>query len=35
MAASDGSAVPRWWIVVFLVLALGAGYVTLLALGGV
>jgi hypothetical protein len=34
MAAADGSDVPLWWVVVFLVLALGAGYLTILAVGG-
>jgi len=34
MAAEDGSDVPLWWIVVFLALALGAGYLTVVAVGG-
>jgi hypothetical protein len=34
MAADDGSGVPLWWVVAFLVLALGAGYLTILAVGG-
>jgi hypothetical protein len=34
MAASDGSSVPLWWIVVFLVLALGGAYLTIVAVGG-
>ncbi|MFC7204780.1 hypothetical protein ACFQJC_14780 [Haloferax namakaokahaiae] len=32
MAESD--SIPFWWIVLFLLLALGAGGVTVLAVGG-
>ena len=33
MAASD-TAVPRWWIILFLLLVLGAGAVTVRLVGG-
>ncbi|QIQ77559.1 hypothetical protein GL213_14115 [Halogeometricum borinquense] len=32
--ADSGSNVPFWWILLFVVLALGAGAGTVLALGG-
>ncbi|WP_197409675.1 hypothetical protein [Haloferax profundi] len=31
---ADSESVPFWWIVLFLLLALGAGAVTVFALGG-
>lgn len=34
MAAEGGSDVPLWWIVVFLALTIGGGYLTIAALGG-
>jgi hypothetical protein len=34
MAASDGSDVPLWWIVAFLAMALGAGYLAVVFVGG-
>jgi predicted secreted protein len=34
MAASDDPTVPRWWIVLFLVLALGLAAAGVLAAGG-
>jgi hypothetical protein len=34
MAAEDGSGVSLWWIVAFLTLALGAGSLAIVAVGG-
>jgi hypothetical protein len=31
---ADSTSVPFWWIVLFLLLALGAGAATVLAVGG-
>jgi hypothetical protein len=33
MSASD-TAVPRWWIILFLLLVLGAGALTVRLIGG-
>jgi hypothetical protein len=33
-ANAESDAVPFWWVVVFIVLALGAGAATVLAVGG-
>jgi hypothetical protein len=32
--SSSDSGVPLWWVVLFVVLALGAGAATVLAVGG-
>ncbi|MGQ4556747.1 hypothetical protein [Halobellus sp. GM3] len=32
--ADDNSRVPFWWLVLFLLLALGAGAATVIAVGG-
>jgi predicted secreted protein len=34
MSDSESDAVPLWWVVLFIVLALGAGAATVLAVGG-